>query len=222
MSLSTAEENYLKAIFHLTLESRQSETGTNKVADFLNVSPSSVNSMVKKLRTKGLVGYQRYGKLHLSDSGEKLALEMIRRHRLWETFLYKHLNFGWDEIHEVAEELEHINSEKLIKELEAFLGFPKLDPHGDAIPRSDQKYEPADKLTLQQVKEGVSCRIVAVRDNSVAFLQYVSKLGLELSSQIEIVERRSFDQSLLIRIGQEKEVNVSEKFASNVYVSTEG
>lgn len=219
MQLSSAEENYLKALFHLTIDNRENETGTNRVAEFLGVSPASVNAMLKRLKGKGLVNYERYGKLQLSDEGKGLALQMIRRHRLWETFLYRHLNFGWEEIHEVAEELEHIHSPKLIRELEAFMGNPRLDPHGDAIPAADGTYQPAEKLTLQQMEIGARCRIVAVKDGSVAFLQYVTRLGLELSSQLEVLERRTFDQSLLIRIGKGKEVNVSAKFAANVYVS---
>lgn len=220
MSLSPAEENYLKALFHLTLESREEETGTNKVAEYLEVSPASVNAMVKRLKVKDLVIYERYGKLRLSEEGKSLAMEMIRKHRLWETFLYRHLNFGWEEIHEVAEELEHIQSAKLIRELEAFMGYPETDPHGDAIPSADGTYEPAEKLTLRQINEGERCRLVAVKDSSVAFLQYVTRLGLELSSTIEVIEKRSFDQSMLIRlIENEKQVNVSAKFAANVYVS---
>jgi DtxR family Mn-dependent transcriptional regulator len=219
MSLSTAEENYLKALFQLTLENREKETGTNKVAEYLGVSPASVNAMLKRLKSKDLVSYERYGKLQLSELGQRLALDMIRRHRLWETFLYRHLNFGWEEIHEVAEELEHIHSPKLIRELEAFMGNPRLDPHGDSIPSAEGEYEPAEKRTLSQLKEGMKCRIVAVKDGSVAFLQYVSRLGLELSSELTVIEKRDFDQSLLIRIGESKEVSVSSKFASNVYVS---
>lgn len=220
MALSSAEENYLKALFHLTLESREEETGTNKVAEYLDVSPASVNAMLKRLKGKELVKHERYGKLQLSEKGKKLALEMIRKHRLWETFLYRHLNFGWEEIHQVAEELEHIRSSKLIRELEAFMGYPKVDPHGDAIPSSDGSYTPAEKRTLKQVKEGEHCRIVAVKDGSVAFLQYVSRLGLELSSTIEVLEKRSFDHSMLIRLSESgKEVSVSAKFSANVYVS---
>ncbi len=221
MELSSAEENYLKALFHLTLESREKQTGTGKVADYLQVSPSSVNAMLKRLKIKGLVRYERYGKLQLSASGQRMALDMIRRHRLWETFLYTHLNFGWDEIHEVAEELEHIRSEKLIRELESFLGHPETDPHGDAIPAADSSYKPAAKKTLRQMEVGTCCRIVAVRDNSVAFLQYVNTLGLELSSHLKLLERRTFDDSLLIRIDKKREVSVSGKFAENVYVSPE-
>ena len=164
--------------------------------------------MLKRLKAKGLVRYQRYGKLQLSASGQRMALDMIRRHVL-ETFLYTHLNFGWDEIHEVAEELEHIRSGN-IRELESFLGHPKTDPHGDAIPAADSSYKPAAKKTLRQMEVGARCRIVAVRDNSVAFLQYVNTLGLQLSSHLELLERRTFDESLLIRIDRKRKSTSAE------------
>jgi DtxR family transcriptional regulator, Mn-dependent transcriptional regulator len=218
MELSIAEENYLKALFHLTIEQKNSKAGTNQLAEYLGVSPASANAMLKRLREKELVKYERYGKLELSASGSKIAIDMIRRHRLWESFLYTHLNFGWDEIHEVAEQLEHIHSAKLISQLESFLGFPEYDPHGDAIPKADGKYKPAIKKTLASMSLGSKVRIVAVKDSSVAFLRYLNSLGLMLSSEIELKERREFDQSIQIRY-EGKEVNVSQKFAENVYVS---
>ena len=173
--------------------------------------------MLKKLREKDLVNYQRYGKLELTQSGRSIAVKLIRKHRLWETFLYKHLNFTWDEVHEVAEQLEHIQSSKLIEELNRFLGFPKIDPHGDIIPTKDGDYTRPVKITLAELAVGNKCQLTSVKDNSAAFLKYVSQIGLALSSQITIQEIREFDGSMLIAFNDKTE-NISQKFAENIFV----
>ncbi|TXC82143.1 metal-dependent transcriptional regulator [Luteibaculum oceani] len=215
--LTKNEEDYLKAIFYLTAEQQEEKVGTNKLAEFLELSPASVNSMVKKLKGKGFLNYERYGKLELSEDGFKIAVNLIRKHRLWETFLYNHLNFGWDEVHEVAEQLEHIQSEKLMKELDAFLGFPGTDPHGDVIPGADGSYKIPVKKTLSEMTAGAVCKLVSVKDGSVQFLQYLTELGLELSAPIEILEKRDFDGSMSLKVNN-KRVNVSKKFTQNIYV----
>ncbi len=217
MDLSKAEEDYLKTLFYLIVESREGKAGTNQLAEHLNVSPASVSSMLKRLKKKGLVDYEKYGKLELSEEGEALAVRLIRKHRLWETFLYQHMNFTWDEVHEVAEQLEHIQSPKLIFELDKFLGFPKRDPHGAIIPNDKGEYEVAPKVTLSSLEVGDRCRLISVKDSSVAFLQYVSKIGLALSSELTIREKQEFDQSMLIAF-DEKTITVSKKFADNVFV----
>ncbi len=211
------EEDYLKALFHLSIESGESGAGTNRLAEYLDVSPASVNGMLKKLKSQGLVSQKKYGKPKLTSEGRTIAISLIRKHRLWETFLYEKLNFTWDEVHDVAEQLEHIRSDKLIEELDAFLGRPRFDPHGDAIPDADGNYESPQKQTLADIGIGKFCRIVAVKDGSVEFLKYVTKLGLELSSRIRIVAAREFDESMTIDIDG-REVNVSRKFAENVFV----
>ena len=211
------EEDYLKAIFHLTIDSNEDKVGANKLAEYLNLSPASVNSMVKKLKAKKMVNYERYGKMELSEVGQLAALSLIRKHRLWETFLYEHLNFTWDEVHEVAEQLEHIRSEKLMKELDAFLGFPAIDPHGDVIPNADGSYLTSEKKTLSEMPVGSKCKLVAVKDGSVQFLQYLSELGLTLSTNFEVLDRQDFDKSMSILVGGKK-VNVSKKFSENIFV----
>jgi DtxR family Mn-dependent transcriptional regulator len=215
--LSAAEENYLKALFHLTCDLRETETGTNRLAAQLGLSPASVNAMLKKLKEKDLVEYERYGKLKLSSEGHRCALILLRKHRLWETFLYRHLGFGWDEIHEVAEQLEHIRSPKLIEELDRFMGRPRFDPHGDAIPDELGGYEPAEKKTLDSLEVGTRCRIASVRDSSAAFLQHLSELGLGLRSEMQLIERKAFDRTLVLRI-ENRTATVSERFAQNVFV----
>lgn len=215
--LTKNEEDYLKALFHLTEEMEEDRAGVNQLAEYLNISPASVTAMLKKLKTKDLVEYERYGKLELSSDGKAIAVDLIRKHRLWETFLYKYLNFQWDEVHEVAEQLEHIKSRKLIDQLDKFLGHPIRDPHGDIIPGKDGTYHVLPKTTLSDLSAGSKCKLIAVRDNSVAFLRYVAEIGLALSSEIDVMDKRDFDGSMEIGFG-EKRINISAKFAENVFV----
>ena len=217
MELTKNEEDYLKALFHLVAGSEDDKAGTNRLAEYLGVSPASVHGMLKKLKAKELVSYEKYGRLELTSLGEEHAIDLIRKHRLWETFLYQKMNFGWDEVHDVAEQLEHIRSDKLVRELDAFLGFPKFDPHGDVIPDASGKYKTQRKTTLAQMSVGTNCRIVAVKDTSVAFLKYVTKLGLELSSELTVAEIQEFDGSRSI-VTDGKTISVSGKFAENVFV----
>lgn len=215
--LSKNEEDYLKCLFSLLVIESYEKVGTNQLAAAMSVSPASANSMVKKLRSKELLTFQRYGKVELTEAGRKIAVLLIRKHRLWETFLYEKLDFTWDEVHEVAEQLEHVSSEKLISKLDEFLGKPKTDPHGEPIPDAQGNLAPVKKSTLAEVEAGNTCRLVSVRDSSAAFLQYVTEIGLGLKSQIKIIEKRSFDNSLLVEIDG-RQISVSEKFSLNVFV----
>jgi DtxR family Mn-dependent transcriptional regulator len=216
--LSQTEENYLKALFHLTSElSGKSEAGTNELAAALNVKPATANDMLKKLKGKKLIDYEKYGKITLTASGKKQAIAIVRKHRLWETFLYEKLGFSWDEVHEVAEQLEHIHSAKLIEQLEQFLGYPEFDPHGDAIPNAKGELKPQVRKTLSQVAVGKTCKLVAVKDNSASFLQYVVQVGLGLSSRIKVAGRQKFDGSMEIEVNGKRSI-VSERFAENVFV----
>lgn len=218
MELSQTEENYLKTLFHLTIESfEKTEAGTNELAHHLNISPASVNDMLKKLKKKELVDYKKYGKITLTGLGQNIAVQIIRKHRLWETFLYEKLNFTWDEVHEVAEQLEHINSEKLITQLEKFLNFPKFDPHGDAIPNSAGEVNIIKHKNLSEIAVHQKCKAVAVKDNGAKFLQYVLQIGLTLSSEITILNRLEFDGSMEIEVNGEKKV-ISKKLAENIFV----
>ncbi len=217
IDITKSEEDYLKALFHLSSKMPDRKIGNNQLAVFLSLSPASVNHMIKKLKSKQLVLNERYGKLELTSKGKKIALNLIRKHRLWETFLYQHMNFSWDEVHDVAEQLEHIHSEKLIDELDRFMNYPKKDPHGDLIPDRNGNYNHPKKLKLSELKVGDTCKIVAVDDNSISFLQYVSKLGLVLSSEIIIQDILQFDNTILIHF-DEKTETVSHKFAENVFV----
>ncbi len=216
--LSFTEENYLKALVQLTgFEVGSKEVGVNKLASKLNVKPATVTDMVKRLKEKSFVNYKKYGKISLTDSGEKLGMFVVRRHRLWETFLHDQLDFSWNEVHELAEDLEHIHSEKLINGLDKLLGYPSFDPHGDAIPNSKGEIFIPFRKTLSEVEVNESCRVVAVKDNSSDFLQYLDKLGLKINDTIKIIQLEEFDSLTTIKIN-DKQFVVSPKFTENIYV----
>ncbi|MEO6537938.1 MAG: metal-dependent transcriptional regulator [Ferruginibacter sp.] len=216
--LSFTEENYLKSLFHLTVEnSGPGETGTNELAMQLGVKPATANDMLKKLKEKKLVNYMKYSKSSLTPAGKKLAVTIVRKHRLWETFLFDKLGFTWDEVHEVAEQLEHIQSEKLIGKLDKFLNFPVHDPHGDVIPTAKGVMKTPSKNTLAEELPGHQCTLVAVKDNSTAFLQYVNKTGLSINKKIKVVSRELYDGQIEIEVDGKKN-RISHRFAENIIV----
>ncbi|WP_025742543.1 metal-dependent transcriptional regulator [Aquimarina pacifica] len=216
-NLTKSEEDYLKALFQLLIDDGTDKVGNNQLAEYLKVSPASTNSMIKKLKTKKYVVSEKYGKLDLTEEGRGIALRLIRKHRLWETFLCNYLNFTWDEVHDVAEQLEHVKSFKLINELDRFMDFPKQDPHGELIPNAEGEYAVLPKITLSSLMENEVCSLISVKDGSVSFLKYVSSIGLALSSEIKVLEVREFDKSMKIEFNNCVET-VTRKFADNVFV----
>ncbi|TCC95564.1 metal-dependent transcriptional regulator [Pedobacter hiemivivus] len=217
--LSYTEENYLKALLMLSFQNEEKpEVGTNDMAAYLGVKPATATDMLKKLKEKELVLYEKYGKILLSDLGRKKATAILRKHRLWETFLYKKLDFSWDEVHEVAEQLEHIQSEKLVNKLEEYLDFPEFDPHGDPIPKANGDIPSIDKTLLSAVTIGEACKVVAVKDTSALFLQYLEKLKITIGTKIKVTEVIDFDGSLNIQIENAATRSVSMKFADSLFV----
>ena len=219
--LSYTEENYLKALLQLTVErSDKPEAGTNELAAHLQVKPATANDMLKRLKEKHLIHYEKYGKSSLTAEGRKHAIEVVRKHRLWETFLFEKLDFSWDEVHEVAEQLEHIQSQKLIDRLDKFLDYPAFDPHGDPIPNAKGELKIPFKKTLNEEVPGHRCRMVGVKDNSATFLRYVDKLGLSINKQIRLLARQPYDELLEIEVNGQK-TSVSPKFADNILIVCE-
>ncbi len=219
--LSFTEENYLKALLHLTTETGdKEEAGTNEIAAHLNVKPATANDMLKKLKEKKLIDYEKYGKSSLTTSGRKLAIEVVRKHRLWETFLYEKLEFTWDEVHEVAEQLEHIQSSKLVDKLDKFLNYPVFDPHGDAIPTAKGEMKVPLKKTLNEQEIGRSCMMIGVKENSSSFLQYVDKVGLSINKKIKVLSKQPYDELIEIEVNG-KRFSVSPKFAENILIVSE-
>lgn len=213
---SLSEENYLKAIFHLE-KKYSGGVSTNALAEEMETKASSVTDMVKKLSDKDLVKYRKYQGVQLSSKGKKTAVEVIRKHRLWEVFLVEKLDFSWDEVHDIAEQLEHIKSEKLTHELDKFLGYPKRDPHGDPIPDSEGNFRIANKILLADLEEGQSGICVGVKDSSTEFLRYLDKNEITLGKTIEVVQREEYDESLLIKISKNN-LRVSKSISNNLFV----
>lgn len=216
--LSFTEENYLKALVQIGFRTGSDNgVGTNELAVFLNVKPATVNDMLKKLREKELVSYEKYGKINLTAIGQRSGVEVIRKHRLWETFLVEKLHFSWDEVHEIAEQLEHIQSDKLVERLDELLGFPKFDPHGDAIPDKNGNFEIPFRKSLSIVEPGTECRVIAVDDNSPEFLQYADRIGIRIGDTLKVLSREEYDGLTEIQTSNITS-SVSDKFSSNIYV----
>ncbi|TDQ22059.1 metal-dependent transcriptional regulator [Tenacibaculum caenipelagi] len=213
---SQSEENYIKAMYHLTADSKNG-ISTNSIAKKLETKASSVTDMVKKLSDKKVVVYKKYQGVTLTDFGKKIAANIIRKHRLWEVFLVDTLNFSWDEVHEVAEQLEHIKSPKLINELDAFLGYPKRDPHGDPIPDKEGNLQMIEKSLLSTLKENERGVCVGVDDSSSEFLRFLDKQGISLGKEIKVLDKEPFDGSLVIEM-EGKTFSVSNKIANNLYI----
>lgn len=214
--MTISEENYLKVIYHLSLVSPKG-VNTNAIAGMLETKASSVSDMLKKLSAKEMVSYQKYQGVLLTDKGIRIAKMIVRKHRLWEVFLVEKLHFSWDEVHEIAEELEHIKSEKLINKLDAFLEFPAFDPHGDPIPDVNGDVKKVNKLLLSDSEMNKEYRCIGVKDSSSDFLKYLDKQKIALGSTFLVKEKEVFDDTLLVEVNA-KEISISHKIANNLYV----
>ncbi|MBP6551317.1 MAG: metal-dependent transcriptional regulator [Flavobacterium sp.] len=214
--MTFSEENYLKTIYHLATIS-DSEVSTNAIAEMMETKASSVTDMLKKLSEKDLVHYKKYQGVSLTEKGKLIAKMIVRKHRLWEVFLVDKLDFSWDEVHDIAEQLEHIKSEQLINRLDDFLGNPTEDPHGDPIPDANGQIVKTEKQLLSELLENQNGICVGVKDTSSEFLKYLDKQGISLGSKIEIMGKESFDLSLKIRLNS-RELTISNKIASNLFV----
>lgn len=216
-SISQAEENYLKAIFKIC-EQEEKAASTNAIAAEMNTKAASVTDMVIRLAEKGLVFYEKYKGVTLTERGNKIAKNLIRKHRLWEVFLVEKLQFSWDEVHEIAEQLEHIQSTELVERLDNFLGFPKFDPHGDPIPDAEGNFTFRKQIPLLELKVGERGAIVGVQDHTSSFLQYLDRMQLVLGTQVEILEFYEYDESVKVSINKRKEQTLSKKVAQNLFV----
>ncbi|HDZ14643.1 hypothetical protein LCGC14_0673230 [marine sediment metagenome] len=211
-----SEENYLKAIFHLQQETEDG-VSTSSISGHLNTTAASVTEMIKRLADKDLLDYQKYYGVQLTATGKAHALAIVRKHRLWESFLVERLNFNWDEVHEVAEQLEHIKSKKLVEELDKFLGRPAYDPHGDPIPDAEGNLPIMPKKRLSQLQQGERCICKGFNDASSSFLKYLAKLGIGLGTAVEVTHVEKFDESMTLRIDDD-EVQLSKTATDNIYV----
>lgn len=214
---SQSEEDYLKALYHLEMDFNA--VSTNSIADYLDMKPSSVTDMLKKLAEKKFINYQKYKGTSLSKKGKLIALSIIRKHRLWETFLVEKLGFGWDQVHTIAEQLEHIKSEELIENLDNFLGNPKYDPHGDPIPSKDGNIEKMNQKILVELKASQKGIITGVKKGTASLLNYLDKEKVKLGDSIKVIEILEFDGTYIVEINKRK-LTLSEKICKNLLLET--
>jgi DtxR family Mn-dependent transcriptional regulator len=215
--LSFTEENYLKTIYHLS-EGGQKAVLTNEIAASLNTKAATVTDMIKKLSGKEVIEYEKYYGVNITKKGKQLALSIVRKHRLWETFLVQKLNFQWDQVHDVAEQLEHIHSSLLIEKLDEFLGHPTADPHGHPIPDKNGRIKQEKQLSLKDVIVNKVFYVSAVRNGSPPFLQYLSKIGVQIGVKVLVKERIEFDGSLEVSIKGNTPQLISREAAENILV----
>ena len=214
---SQSEEDYLKALYHLEMDF--DSVSTNSIADYLDMKPSSVTDMLKKLAEKKFINYQKYKGTSLTKKGKLIALTIIRKHRLWETFLVDKLGFGWDQVHIIAEQLEHIKSEELIENLDNFLGNPKYDPHGDPIPNKEGEIEKMNQKVLVELKALQKGIITGVKKGTASLLNYLDKEKVKLGDSIKVIEILEFDGTYIVEINKRK-LTFSEKICQNLLLET--
>ncbi|TAF63278.1 MAG: metal-dependent transcriptional regulator [Cytophagales bacterium] len=219
--LTLTEEDYLKTIYHLSQKTPNLDVTTNDIAKSIDLSAASVSDMLKKLSNKGLIHYIKYQGVRLTTDGHKIALYLIRKHRLWETFLCQKLNFQWDEVHEIAEQLEHINSSILIERLDEFLNYPAFDPHGDPIPNAEGNIlDRPTELTLLHAPLMKKIIVVAVKENTPVFLKMLNKLNIHINTRIEIKAKNEFDHSIEIVLNDLQHHTLSKEVAENIFVKS--
>ena len=214
---SLTEENYLKAMYTL-INAVDKKASTNEIAKKMETKASSVTDMLKRLNEKGLVDYEKYKTVQITEKGKQVAISIIRKHRLWEYFLVENLNFGWDEVHDIAEQLEHIESIELTNKLDEFLGFPKFDPHGDPIPNSKGVFPSRESKKLSEAKIGSEIVIIGVEDHSTNFLNFLSEMNIELGTELSIKTKHSFDNSILVVNSENQKITLSQKVANNLFI----
>lgn len=212
-----SEENYLKAIWKL-IEHSGENVSTNAIAGVVNTRAASVTDMLKKLADKKLISYQPYKGVTLTVRGRKVAIEVVRKHRLWEVFLVEKMGYKWDEVHEIAEQLEHIRSVSLTEKLDKFLGFPKVDPHGDPIPDKSGKISEQRQIPLSELEEGKKGIMTGVADHSTLFLRFLDQHEIQLGDTIIAKTVTDYDQSMEISVNKKKTIHISHEVSRNILI----
>lgn len=216
---SQAEENYIKTIWHL--QQLQQKVSTNSLAERMQTKPASVTDMLKKLEAKKLLHYEKYYGCSLTTDGKRIALSIIRRHRLWEFFLSEKLGFAWDEVHAIAEQLEHIQSAELTVRLDAYLGHPRFDPHGDPIPDASGELQPREQFLLAEWPAGKPAIICAVQNHDASFLELLGQKSLDIDTHLIVQKRYAFDQSADLLLASGQVVQISAAISNNIYVKAD-
>ena len=214
--MTLTEENYLKALFHLSLENE--EVSVLDLSKSLNIKMPTVNSMVKKLSAKELISYEKYKPLTLTQGGKKAAGLIIRKHRLVEMFLVEHLGFGWDEVHEIAEQIEHIKSQRFFDRIDQLLDFPKVDPHGSPIPDINGEVAVQNYKKLEECLDNQLATFMSVGSSQDSFLKLIDKLNLKLGDKIKVLEIQDFDKTMRVLVNNNTEQTLSQMVAANILV----
>ena len=215
-NFTSAEENYIKNMYHL--QQANGFVTTNELAAALKAKPASVTDMLKKLKLKKIINYEPYKEFQLSNQGKKVALGIIRKHRLWEYFLVEKLQFGWDQVHEVAEELEHVSSKLLIEKLDVFLDHPRFDPHGNPIPDSNGKMSAQQQINLLSLEHNVSAEVTSVSNQSAELLEVLKHKNIHIGTILEVKKKFGFDNSLELKIKNQPAITISEQLARSLFV----
>jgi DtxR family Mn-dependent transcriptional regulator len=215
--LTRTEENYIKAVFKIA-EKDKKAVSTNALAENLSTSAASVTDMLKRLAAKDIVVYEKYKGVTLTPAGNKTAIALIRKHRLWETFLVSKLRFGWHQVHDIAEQLEHIESEELMSRLDAFLDYPKFDPHGDPIPNAEGKFTLRAQISLSEASSMYKYVVLGVREHDEPFLKYLNGIGIKIGTEIRILDIVTYDKSLNVMIDGKNTHNLSAQVSNMLLV----
>lgn len=213
--ITHTEENYLKAIYKIS-EKDKKAVSTNAISEKINTSAASVTDMIKRLATKEMVNYEKYKGVTLTDKGNKHATNLIRKHRLWEVFLVDQLKFNWEEVHDIAEEMEHIQSQELVDRLDNYLGNPKFDPHGDPIPNAEGRYTLRNQIALSEFSVGEAGTLIGVKVHDRPFLEHLNSLDIKLGSEMSLIEKNNYDGAVTILLDSENQKMLSHKVCSNL------
>jgi len=216
--ISPTEEDYLKAIYHIQENIGNNHVKTSAIAQSMNTSAASVTDMMKRLNEKQLVVHEKYKGVQLTEAGRDIVKKLIRKHRLWEVFMVEKLKFRWDEVHEIAEQLEHINSPTLTNRLDTFLGYPKFDPHGDPIPDEHGNIHERKQFLLSELKKGKKVVVVGVVQYEPRFLRYLAEQKLVLGTTLELLKHYEFDDSMTLQVSGDRTLTISSKVSQNLYV----
>lgn len=215
--ISRTEENYLKSIFKIA-ERNINPVNTNAISKAISTSAASVTDMMKRLSNKNLIHYEKYKGVHLTEEGAKLATQLIRKHRIWEVFLVGKLNYNWSEVHELAEELEHIQSDELVNRIEKYLGFPKFDPHGDPIPNEEGKFTIRNQSVFSNLELGEEGVLVGLKNHDSSLLKYLDNINIKLGSLLKVISIEEFDHSLNVLIDDKHKITISSKVSNCLFV----
>ncbi len=216
LDLSYTEENYLKTLYSIELNTGKS-VSTSHIAERLNTKASSVTDMIKKLSDKSLIDYKKYRGSALTSKGKNIAVKIVRKHRLWEVFLVNKLNYNWDEVHELAEQLEHIKSNSLTDKLDAYLDFPEYDPHGDPIPDKEGNIVHHSNVMLSSIEANAHCIVIGVKDSSSSFLKFLDNAKIKLGSKLKVIAIEEFDKSMLIE-NDRNQLSISHQISRNLFI----